>query len=663
MAPHKEPATDTLEGKQLPTGFLGMIPPSEMYSAIPRQTVNSTIHTLFESVAEKNKHSLALQDESGSLTFEKLNELAKNIALAILASEAGKQTKGQYSEDIPYQQTPAALLLGQDIKTIAGMLGVLKTCGFFIVLDPAQPWERLNFILEDSTAPVLITDDDHMDFARILATSQDTTIINLNDMIYRSYDADIKIQVSPDALCSLTYTSGSTGRPKGVKRTHRDQLHAIWQDNIHYQLRREDRFAALDSLSAGGTFTHMMAVLLSGGSILLYDLKQKGLEGFYTWLERHRITVTLATTTLFRHICQVFAQQLPVSAGEQENARQDAKGKILPKFRLMLTGGEPVRPGDIKMFQEVFPPHVYLRVGGGSTEAMWIAESFVNRDTVVGDFGVPWGYIAEDKEVLIWDEDGKLVPKGQIGEVVVKSRYLSPGYWRRPELDREIFSPSPDGGPERLCRTGDLGCILSNGMLVHHGRSDYMIKVRGFRVELTEIETALLRIPQIKETIVIPHKDRTQEIQLVAYIVPYNDEKLSISEIRRFLMEILPDYMIPASYIFLDAFPLTTNLKLDRASLPKPPMSRPNLEASYTAPRTPLEGEITAIWSEILGIDQIGVLDPFLELGGDSLLAMRIISRIASRYPAALNLSALLKEGTVAGLAQVIEVALSQEGT
>jgi acyl carrier protein len=278
----------------------------------------------------------------------------------------------------------------------------------------------------------------------------------------------------------------------------------------------------------------------------------------------------------------------------------------------------------------------------------------MNHDTEVSGNEAPLGYAVEDKEVMLLDESGNEVGFNEVGEIVVRSRYLSPGYWRRPDLTEAKFKPDPQGGDRRLYFTADLGLMLPGGCLVYKGRKDSRVKVRGYGVEIAEIEMALLNHPDIREAIVVARQNELGESRLVAYFTSIDHRELNASDLRTFLKEKLPDYMIPSDFVILDRIPLGPGGKVDRKALAAPDNSRPQLASTYISPKTPIEVQLAKIWSDLLDIDRVGINDNFFDLGGHSLTASRVISRVIQTFRLNLPLKLLFDSPTVAEMASVI---------
>jgi acyl carrier protein len=279
---------------------------------------------------------------------------------------------------------------------------------------------------------------------------------------------------------------------------------------------------------------------------------------------------------------------------------------------------------------------------------------FVDKQTPCTEAVVPLGYAIPDLEVLLLDEAGNEVGYDCEGEIVVRSPYLSPGYWRQPELTRAAFIPDPAGGPQRCYRTGDLGLMRPDGCLLYMGRKDAQVKIRGYRIEVAEIELALQQHAAIKEAVVLAREDQPGDVRLVAYMVAASQPLPTVNALQAFLRQRLPDYMVPAAFVYLETLPLTATGKVDRRAVPPPSTTRPPLAQPFEAPRTPVEEQLARLWAEMLGLDSISIHDDFLALGGHSLLAMRIITRVCDTFRVDVSMRSLLASPTVADMATLI---------
>jgi amino acid adenylation domain-containing protein len=589
-----------------------------------KDEIEQSIPKRFEEQARKYSNRTAVVTRNQTLTYDQLNQGVDRLAGAILHQRGGRQE-------------PIALLLEQSASAISTILGVLKAGKIYVPLDTTYPQARIEYILEDSQAPVIVTNNRNFLLARELAKHNGCQLLNIDELDPISFVEEPDSHISPDSLAWILYTSGSTGQPKGVVQTHRNVLHDIMNYTNAFHICQADRLILLTSYSVVDTVRTMYGALLNGASLYPVDVKKDGLTHLADWLNHHQITIYRSFSTLFRHFIDTLD-------GDQQ----------FPKLRLLYLCGEPVYRRDLELYKKQFSPDCIFVNGIGSTECLTYRWNLMDKKIQVNDNNVPVGYPLEDIEVLLLDDDGKEVAFNEIGEMSVRSRYLSPGYWRRPELSQVKFLSDPNGGDERIYRTGDLGLILDDGCLVHMGRKDFQVKIRGYRIEVGEIEAALLNIDNIKEAVVILREDRPRDRYLAAYIVPSRQPALSITALRHALAEKLPGYMVPSAFIILDALPLLPNGKLDRQRLPYPDSSRPNLDTPFIVPETSVEQALAKIWAEVLNVNHVGAHDNFFDLGGHSLAATRIVSRVIKHFQVDLPLQSLFQSPTVAEMATVI---------
>ena len=589
-----------------------------------KDEIEQSIPKRFEQQARKYSNRTAVVTRNQTLTYDQLNQGVDRLAGAILHQRGGRQE-------------PIALLLEQSASAISTILGVLKAGKIYVPLDTTYPQARIEYILEDSQAPVIVTNNRNFLLARKLAKHNGCQLLNIDELDPISFVEEPDSHISPDSLAWILYTSGSTGQPKGVVQTHRNVLHDIMNYTNAFHICQADRLILLTSYSVVDTVRTMYGALLNGASLYPVDVKKDGLTHLADWLNHHQITIYRSFSTLFRHFIDTLD-------GDQQ----------FPKLRLLYLCGEPVYRRDLELYKKQFSPDCIFVNGIGSTECLTYRWNLMDKKIQVNDNNVPVGYPLEDIEVLLLDDDGKEVAFNEIGEMSVRSRYLSPGYWRRPELSQVKFLSDPNGGDERIYRTGDLGLILDDGCLVHMGRKDFQVKIRGYRIEVGEMEAALLNIDNIKEAVVILREDRPRDRYLAAYIVPSRQPALSITALRHALAEKLPGYMVPSAFIILDTLPLLPNGKLDRQRLPYPDSSRPNLDTPFIVPETSVEQALAKIWAEVLNVNHVGAHDNFFDLGGHSLAATRIVSRVIKHFQVDLPLQSLFQSPTVAEMATVI---------
>jgi amino acid adenylation domain-containing protein len=591
------------------------------------EEVEQSIAQRFTEQVRRYPDRLAVKSREQRLTFRELNEQANRLANALLAWRGGAAE-------------PIALLCGHNARLAASVLGILKARKFYVPLDSSYPLSRNQYILADSEASLLVTDGLNAPLAEQLAGGSRMAgggrrVLNLDEIDTGFGAGDPAPTILPDDPAYLLYTSGSTGRPKGVLQNQRNVLHNIMKYTNSVCLSPEDRLTLLSSCSYGASVSDIFGALLNGASLFPFELRRDGLGRLAPWLVREQITVYHSVPTVFRH----FTDGL---AGEEQ----------FPTLRLIKLGGETVSWRDVERYRKCFTRNCVLYVGLGATEMNIIRQQFIDRQTVVEGSVVPVGYGVPDTEVLLLGETGEPVDPGSVGEIAIKSRYLPPGYWRNPELSQAAFQTDPSG--ERIYRTGDLGRMMPDGCLVHLGRKDSQAKIRGHRVELTEVEMALLALEGIREAVVEPREDPSGELRLVAYLVPEGKPAPAISTLRCSLAQRLPEPMIPSAYLIMEALPLTPNGKVDRLALPLPDGARPDSGVPFVAARTPLEQQLTVIWERVLKVKPVGLKDSFFDLGGHSLLAARLIGEMERALGRELPPRVLVHAPTIGQLAELL---------
>jgi len=606
--------------------------PFGTFVEFPIEDVETSIPARFEKIVRKYPDRIAIKSGNQLLTYTELNAQANRIAHAIVDQQ------GDEAE-------PIAVLLESAMTLMAATIGVLKAGKFVALLDASFPDSRNAAILEDCQAQVVITNRKNAPLVNRI-TNRDCRLMDFESANSGTSDDDLRLSVSPNALAFLVYTSGSTGQPKGVMQDHRSRLHQFkWSTNTNH-ICEHDRASLLTSGTSSSVVVSLRT-LLNGAMLLPFDIRREGVDNLAGWLLREKISVCVVSSPLFRSLCESLTGK-----------------EGFPDLRLIRLSSETAYKNDFGLYKKFFPPECLLTNGLSPTEAGALTDYFMDQETEIPGDEIPVGYPLEDIDILLLDDQGKEVGFNQVGEIAVKSHYLSSGYWRRPALTEAKFRSAPDGNDSRLYLTGDLGLMLPDGCLLHRGRKDFRVKIRGYGVEMAEVETVLRDHAAINDGVVVARPNESGEARLVAYFTSPRRPGPSVSELRRFLQDKLPDYMIPSAFVMLDAIPLTPNGKVDREALPDPQNSRPGLNAPPVAPRTSKEEKLVKIWAKELHIDQIGIHDNFFDLGGHSLLAMRVISQVRDDLQAELSLIQFFENPTVAALAARIEPARSpQHGT
>jgi amino acid adenylation domain-containing protein len=600
----------------------------------------------FERVVRAYSGRLALKGKRRELTYGELNSNANQIARAI--HEQAGDDRGA-----------TALLFTNGTSPVVSILAVLKLGRMYVPLDRRLPQARLTFMLEDSQAGAIVTDSAGLDLAHDSARGA-VPIINVDALDAEVADTNLKLGVSPDSPGCLYYTSGSSGQPKGVVHTHRNMVFEASVRARALQIGMDDRMACFHTIGAFVSMTTILSALLYGASLYPLDVRELGAEDVLAWLGEHAITMT--------SVRLVMPQLFPASIRDE----------MFPNLRVVSFGADAFHSTHIEWAREKFSPDI-IRIGFACTETGAISQLLIYRGVEIPQGMMPAGYAVKGKEVLLLDETGQVVGEGEVGEIGVRSYYLSAGYWRRPELSRTRFLPDPEGGDNGIYLTGDLGRRLPDGCLVHLGRKDQQVKIRGYRVETGEVERVLVEVGTIREAVVVGHRQHAEagrpsgtispleysgDRRLVAYLVSDSPSPPpTVTSLRRKLERKLPDYMVPSAYVFLDALPRTATGKVDRQALPPPGRSRPELEMAYVAPRSPTEERLAGIWAELLDLDRVGVHDDFFELGGHSILVMQVLSRMREKLHVELPLGQIFETPTIAGLAPSIKEARNSTRT
>ena len=595
--------------------------PSGVFHKFLKEDVETSIPQRFEKTVLKHPYRLAVNDGKKSINYSELNKASNRIAHAIL------QRTREQGQNI-------AIVIQHGIDTVRAIFGVLKSGNCYVPLDPGGPPERLKYILETTKASVVLTNGQNIEFARSIASAE-LKLIDIDNLGFQARDENTGIKISGDSFAYILFTSGSTGEPKGVIQNHRNTLHdcMCYTNNLH--ISPNDRVGLLASVWVGASVHYLYGSLLNGASLFPLDLKQNGLACLARWLVAEKISFFQLSANVFRHFLKT------LSGAEN-----------FSEVRLIALGGGQPNCSDIEGYRRNFDASCILLNRLSTTETNTIVWNFIAKESCADNEHVPVGHSVEDTEILLLDESGAKIGIDSIGEIAVRSRYLSPGYWSRPDLTQVAFEPDPNSAEVRLFHTGDLGRIDKEGALHYVGRKDSRVKIRGYTVEIAEVERALSRHAGIGEVLVIAEKSKVDDYHLLAYLIPNSREfRLSTHELRNYLLKSLPDYMVPTAFVVLDALPLTASGKVDRQALLVARDLLPQMKEAYRAPTTSVEIRIAGIWAKVLDVDRVGIDDNFFYLGGDSLLATEIICRIRDEFKIEMTFSEFFRNPTITEIA------------
>ena len=580
------------------------------------------LHQLVEAQINKSLDKIALRFEGQEITYRELNIRANQLAHYLQKQGVKPEVK-------------VAICVERSLKMVIGLLGILKAGGAYVPLDPRLPQERWNYMLEDSQAKLILTQ----------AKLGDRLPKDLHNIIYLDTnwsaepDTNPVSEIMPDNMAYVIYTSGSTGKPKGVVNTHRGICNRLLWMQDRYQLNESDRILQKTPFSFDVSVWEFFLPLLTGTTLIIAKPEgHKDSAYLIDLIAKEKIT----TLHFVPSMLQIFLAEKDLDR--------------CSSLRRVICSGEAL---PFKLQQSFFKRlKCQLHNLYGPTEAAidvtaWQCQPESQLTTV------PIGRAIANTQIYILDRNLQPVPVGVPGELHIGGVQVAREYLNRPELTAEKFIPNPfisrgeqPFAPTRLYKTGDLARYLPNGNIEYLGRIDYQVKIRGFRIELGEIEAVLLQHPAIREAVIIAREEANGERRLVAYFVACSAEIPTTSDLRQYLAKKLPEYEIPAVFMPLESLPLSANGKVDRRQLPAPMGDRLLSQVTYVVPKTELQQKIAVIWQEILGVEKVGIEDNFFDLGGNSLLMMRLYSQLREIITVDFPLLELFRHPTISALAR-----------
>jgi amino acid adenylation domain-containing protein len=575
------------------------------------------IHQLFEEQVERSPDAIAVVFEDKQLTYRELNQQANQLAHYLQSLGVGPEVL-------------VGICVERSLEMVVGLLGILKAGGAYVPLDPAYPSERIAYMLCDSRLPVLLIQQELV-ASLPESRAQIVCLDTLGAVISTESVENPNSGASASNLAYMIYTSGSTGEPKGVLIPHSGLLNLVFWHTRAFGVTSPDRATQLAVTAFDASVWELWPYLVAGASIYLVEHEIIwSPEKLRDWLLSKDITITFVPTPLAEKLLSV---QWPERVA----------------LRIMLTGGD-------KLHQYPSASIKFKLVNNyGPTENTVVTTSGLVLRDGTDDRSPHIGRPIANTRVYILDNHLQPVPIGVSGELHIGGVSLAKGYLNRPDLTDEKFIPNPwsNESGSRLYKTGDLARYLSDGNIEFLGRLDNQVKIRGFRIELGEIEAVLSQHPYVRSAVAIAREDKSGVKHLFAYVLPDIKQPTS-DELYFFLKQKLPDYMMPASFTFMQAFPLSPNGKVDRRALPIPDAGRPELSQTFVAPKSVTEELLAEIWSEILGVEKIGIHDNFFDLGGHSLRVIQVVSRIRQTFDLEISVHHLFKNHTISKLIEVM---------
>ncbi|MEG4090500.1 non-ribosomal peptide synthetase [Microcoleus sp. Pol12B4] len=570
------------------------------------------IHQLFEAQVEQNINAVAVICDRQSWTYPELNAKANQLANYLKKRGVKPEVR-------------VGICAERSLDMVIGILGILKAGGAYVPLDPAYPKERLDFIIKETKAPLLLTQK-HLVEKFIQEEIQVVCLDADCDTIAQESEETPNTEVTIENLAYIMYTSGSTGKPKGVQVTHANISHYIPAVSQVMQIQHEDVYLHVASFSFSSSVRQLMVPLYRGATCIIANSEQtKNPISLFELIQKQGVTIVDSVHSIWRYGLQAL----------ETLDQRHTEALTTSKLRTIVLSGDLPPVQIYKQLRDLFKERLDIFNVYGQAETIGnCAYSVPNDfDPERGYIYIPVGYPYPHNQVYILDENLELVRPGEVGELYMGGACLARGYLNSLELNADKFISNPfNSDPlERLFKTGDLARYWSDGAIELLGRTDFQVKIRGMRVEVGEIESTLGQHPSIKEAVVIAAENELKENHLVAYVVPNSSlSKISQTELRGYLDRKLPDYIVPSAFVLLDSLPLTPNGKIDRLALRSRKVINPELEAAYVKPQTDTEEIIATIWQEVLLLEYVGIHDNFFELGGHSLLMAQVHSKLSS---------------------------------
>jgi amino acid adenylation domain-containing protein len=592
------------------------------------------VHELFEEQAEGAPEAVALVCGGERLTYAELNARANRLARHL--RDCGVRA-----------ETRVGILLERSVDMAVALLAILKAGGGYVAFDPSYPAERLRYMLEDSGVTLILTEQ------QVMANQPEINVRSiLLDEIRTSQEEGLAPAVThPDNIVYLVYTSGSTGRPKGIVIQHRSLVNAAYGFINNHRMTEHDRLLQFASLSFDVAAEEFFAAWLSGSCVVMRPEAVMSSADFVSLLQREEVTIV----------------NLPASFWLEWLTGMNDKGVEMPStLRRVIVGNEKTLEETLAKWQRTVGQQVEWCNAYGPSETTITVSNYEPATTSSAreeKSVVPIGRPSLNVELYVLDPSQHLVPTGVAGELYIGGAGLARGYHNQPAQTAERFIPHPysQSGGERLYRTGDLARYRADGNIEFLGRVDEQVKIRGFRIEVGEVEAVLAHHTGVRESVVVAREDDRGNTRLVAYVVANNAE-LQTAELRNYMKQRLAEYMIPSAIVRLEVLPLTPNGKVDRKALPAPDGAAGETEGPFVAPRSELERLIADVWRETLGVERVGVGDNFFNLGGHSLLLIRVNNRLRDTLRMELPVVELFKYPTVSALAEHLSGSNTQPG-
>lgn len=596
---------------------------------------NMTLSRLFSCQTTTSPYQIAIEESGMSITFDGLDKTSNRIARLLF--KAGVKTNQL-----------VAIISERSIDSVAGIFGILKAGGGYLPIDSNYPRKRIQYMLKDSACQVIVTESSKLSILLEYLPESVSTIICLDETDYKSENLVIYKKSNIDRedgdtwtcpaeendLAYVIYTSGSTGEPKGVMITHKAVINTLFWLQDTFSLTRNDVVAQKTSISFTDSVWEIFWPMIFGAKLSIFDQNTvKDPQKLFLKLKEERVTITQfvpAQMSLF------------LDAVRTENLNDTHL-----ELKWVFNGGEALPVNIVQDWYSTFKRAKIANIYGMTESAIYATCYIIEESPGDGVLSIPLGKPIANTHVYILDKQGQICPFDVKGEICIGGNGITTGYWNKAELTEKAFTKHPKTG-ERLYCTGDLGLLRSDGIIEYLGRKDDQVQIRGYRVELKEVERAISSFHLIKENVVIAVVDQFGMTNLFCYFTSLENE-LEINRIVSYIAELLPEYMIPAAFMQLNEMPLTHNGKIDRKKMPKVE-GRANRRTEYVAPRNEREQALAKIWAEILNkpVEEIGIYDSFLDIGGNSVSIVRLHQKIKKSFGSEVTVAELFSYPTIA---------------
>ena len=591
-----------------------------------------TLASRFREKAQQNPDYTILEVDGETFTYQQLDERTNQIANTILSHIA--------------PDNPQPIIIIAETNKVIGLaqLGVIKSGHFFAVLSTLEPIKYLQDISGLVEPALILVDTANITLGKALAEPFDASVINLDEISLDSDTSDPNMNFSSERLFCITFTSGSTGQSKGVLATHYDWFNLVADVILAVPATNEDTELALVTLRFGAGVVTFLCNLLRGTRLLLVNSNTLTPIEIADLIDREQVKTVFAVASQLRQVWSMLPE-----------------GRILSSLRIIMSGGEASYAADFDLWKAHTHPDCVQNIRYGTSEVGFMCYGYVRHASVIDTPTIPVGYSYPYKDVWVADDDLNPVPNGELGEIIVRGKFAKVGYWKRPDLTAKVVIQDPDTPELTIYRTNDLGKVLPDGRLLHMGRKNFEVKLRGYRIDLVSIESHLRKHPQVTDCAMMVRQDEQGNQKLISYYVLRADANISVGDLRQFMTQRLPTYMIPHYFVELDELPKTEIGKLNRNALPE--LTSEHIKANqividaatYALPYTPTQHILAEIWQKHLNTQNMSIHAKWLDMGGDSLMAMNMIIEVSEALQQDIPTVYISRAETIAEFAALVD--------